>query len=125
MFMRGAEIVLKGAAVHVAKVGSTALGTIRSIEYAIQNLEEVAANVSNSLADTRKRIDDLSGQAGQPFEYAERLVELMRRQEEIRDALDLTKNQASAQLEAERPKEPAVPEADGDQLRESYEEEWL
>ncbi|MCI0535538.1 MAG: N-6 DNA methylase [Verrucomicrobiales bacterium] len=124
-FMRGSEIVLKGAATHVAKVGNTALGTIRSIEYAIQNLDEVAVDLTKNLADSQKRIKELTEQIGQPFEYEERMSELIRRQEEIGDALDLTKNQASAQLEAETPKESALPEADGDQLRESYEEEWL
>ena len=41
--MAGAEIVLKGAGTHTANIGSTALGTMRSVEYTVQNLEEVAA----------------------------------------------------------------------------------
>jgi len=47
-----------------------------------------------------------------------------RRQQEIADALDLTKNQASGQLEAESSQESSSAEgADG--LKEDYDEEWL
>jgi hypothetical protein len=99
-FMTGADIVLKGTGAHIAKVGTTALGTMRSVEYVIQNLDETAATVEQRIADTRKRIADLQVQGDQPFEYEERLASLSRRLLEIEDALDLTKNQAAAQLEA-------------------------
>jgi SAM-dependent methyltransferase len=98
-FMSGADIVLKGAGTHIAKVGTTALGTIRSVEYVIQNLEETAALAERNLADTRKRIEDLKLQTDQPFEYDEKLTALSRRQDEIEDQLDLTKNQVAAQLD--------------------------
>ena len=110
-FMSGADIVLKGAGTHTAKVSNTALGTIRSVEYAVQNLEEVAATVEQRIAETRKRIFDLQVQTGQPFEYEERLAGLSRRQDEIEEALDLTKGQAVAQLDAA-----AAEDSDGDGL---------
>lgn len=100
-FMTGADIILRGAGTHVAKVGTTALGTMRSVEYVIQNLDETAASVEQRIADTRKRIADLQVQGDQPFEYEKRLASLSRRLAEIEDALDLTKNQASAQLDTE------------------------
>jgi N12 class adenine-specific DNA methylase/TolA-binding protein len=99
-FMSGADIVLKGAGTHMANVGTTALGTMRSVEYALQNLEEVAGTVEQRIAETRKRIFDLQVQTGQPFEYEKRLAALSQRQDEIEDALDLTKGQASAQMDA-------------------------
>lgn len=98
-FMSGADIVVKGSGTYTAKIGTTALGTIRSVEYAVQNLEEVVANVERNLADTRKRAVDLQVQTEHPFEYEEKLSTLCKRQDEIEDALDLTKNQASAQLD--------------------------
>ena len=98
--MGGPEILLKGATTHVAKVSNSALGTIRSIEYAIQNLDAVAVQLEQTIADTRKRITELTAQIGQPFEYRERLAFLMCRQQEITDALDLTKNQAPGRLDA-------------------------
>jgi len=104
-FMGEPEIVLKGAGTHLAKAGNTALGTIRSVEYALQNLDEVAATIEQRIGETRKRITDLDEQTVQPFEYEKRLSELLRREDEIENALDLTKNQAPGGLASE-------PEAD-------------
>jgi N12 class adenine-specific DNA methylase len=98
--LQGPEIWLEGTATHVARVADTALGTIRSVEYAIQNLEGAAASLAQSLLEARKRVADLNAQIGQPFEYAERLAFLSRRQQELEEALDLTKNQAPSQLAA-------------------------
>jgi hypothetical protein len=91
--VQGPDIVLQGAATHVAKVGDTALGTIRSVEYALQHLEDVAATLEQTLRDSRKRLTDAATQADAPFDYADRLPVLIRRQQEIAEALDLHKNQ--------------------------------
>ena len=100
-FMQGPEIVLKAAATYVAKVTDTAHGTIRSIEHTIQHLEEAAATLVQNISDSRKRLADSQAQANAPFEYDERLASLVRRQQEIEDELDLTKDQASGQLGAD------------------------
>lgn len=100
-FMSGADIVLKRAGTHVAKVGNTAMGTIRSVEYVIQNLDEAAVTAEQRLAEARERIFDMHGQVAKAFEYEERLVSLSQRQDEIEQALDLTKGQASAQLDSQ------------------------
>ena len=55
-FMSGADIVLKGAGTYVAKAGTSALGTIRSVEYVIQNLDETAARTEQQIRETRERI---------------------------------------------------------------------
>jgi TolA-binding protein len=96
----GPEVLLRGAATHQAKVSESALGTMRSVEYAVQNLDEVALNLEQQIKDNRKRVAELSAQCGQPFEYSKRLEALIQRQQEIADSLDLTKNQASSRLEA-------------------------
>ena len=124
-FMQGPEIVLKGAATYAAKVTDTAHGTIRSIEHTLQHLEDVATTLAQNLTDTRKRLADTQAQVDTPFEYAERLASLVQRQQEIEDALDLTKNQASSQLAAEPPAERPLSEPDGDALKECYEDDWL
>ena len=98
-FMAGPEIVLKGVTTYTAKVTDTAHGTIRSVEHTLQHLEEAAENLARAIADTRKRLTDTQAQVDTPFEYAERLAELVRRQQEIEDELDLTKNQAPNQFE--------------------------
>jgi uncharacterized coiled-coil protein SlyX len=100
-FMGGPEIVIKGTTAYTAKITDTAHGTIRSVEYVIQHLEEVAETLTRNLAETRKRLADTQAQVVAPFEYAAKLASLVQRQQEIEDALDLTKNQAPAQLAAE------------------------
>ncbi|MDR3675565.1 MAG: DEAD/DEAH box helicase family protein [Acidobacteriota bacterium] len=92
---RGPEIVIKGAGAYTANVTDTALGTIRSVEHTIQHLDETTANLAQNITDTRKRLADTQVQVVAPFEYAERLASLARRQQEIEDELDLTKSQAS------------------------------
>jgi TolA-binding protein len=99
--MRGPEILLKGAAVHVANATNTALGTIRSLEYTIQNLDETLATLTDKIKSSRKRMTDIQEQAEQPFEHADKLTAFVKRQQEITDALDLNKNQASNQLDAQ------------------------
>jgi len=99
-FMQGPEIVLKGATTYTAKVTDTALGAIRSVEHTIQHLEELAGNLVQSIADTRKRLTATQAQVEAPFEYAERLASLVRRQQQIEDELDLTKSQAPSQLDS-------------------------
>jgi hypothetical protein len=100
-FMQGPEIVLKGATAYTAKATDTAHGTIRSVEHTIQHLEELAATLAQNITDTRKRLTDTQTQVEAPFEYAEKLASLVQRQQEIEDALDLTKNQVSSQLNAD------------------------
>jgi hypothetical protein len=96
---RGPEITLKGAGSYTAKVTDTALGTIRSVEHVIQHLDETASTLTQNITDTRKRLADTKAQVEAPFEYAERLSLLTRRQQEIEDQLDLTKAQAPATLD--------------------------
>jgi hypothetical protein len=103
----GPEIVLKGAANYTAKVSDSALGTIRSVEHTIQHLDETTASLAQNIIDARKRLAETIIQADAPFEYAERLAPLARRQQEIERQLDLTKGQAPSQLEAE-PSGPAL-----------------
>ena len=100
-FMQGPEIVLKSATTYTAKVTDSAHGTIRSVEHAIQHLEDVAETLARNIADTRKRLEDSQAQVDAPFEYAERLAALVQRQQQIEDELDLTKNQASSRLDAD------------------------
>ena len=61
----------------------------------------MAETLARNIADTRKRLADTQAQVDAPFEYAERLAELVQRQQEIEDELDLTKNQAPGGLEPE------------------------
>jgi N12 class adenine-specific DNA methylase/adenine-specific DNA methylase len=112
-FMGNAVVSLKGNATHDARVSDTAFGTMRSIEYAVQNLEEKISSLERTIKEERKRVTDLEAQLAQPFEYADKLSHLIERQQEIADELDLTKNQASSQLETETDESAAVASEQG------------
>jgi hypothetical protein len=92
--------------------------------YPIQHLEAVVETLVRNNADARKRLDDTQAQVATPFEYAGWLTELVQRQQEIEDELDLTKNQASGQLGADSPKETPTVEPDADSLKKSYNGDW-
>ena len=97
--MQGPEIVIEGATTYVARVTDTALGTIRSLEATVQGFEERATKLETDIADAHKRVTELEGKVGAPFEKEERYQQLSRRQSEIEEKLDLTKNQAPSQVE--------------------------
>jgi len=92
--------VLRGKNSNAARVPDTALGTIRSLEATVQGFEERATKREADIADTQKQAKDLEGKVGAPFEREARYQELSRRQGEIEEQLDLTKNQAPSQAEA-------------------------
>ena len=124
LIVGGPQLLLRAEATHTAKVTDTALGTIRSLEHAVQSLGELVAAVQQSIADTRKQITDLIAQIGQPFEYEEKLATLLCRQQEITDALDLTKNQASAQLGTDAAPEAPISDANTDALKVGESGDW-
>lgn len=101
-----AQIILKGSNEYAANVADTALGTIRSVEYAVQNFEERLNGWQRDLADAERNHRELETKIGQPFEHESRLQSLVQRQQELENALDITKNQAANSLSAEESVEP-------------------
>ncbi|MFO1501082.1 MAG: DEAD/DEAH box helicase family protein [Verrucomicrobiota bacterium] len=99
-FNNTVEVVLRGHNSYSARVTDTALGTIRSVEAAVQGFEERAAKLETDISDAHKRGKELETKVGAPFEHEERYRELCRRQSEIEEKLDLTKNQAPGQVDA-------------------------
>jgi hypothetical protein len=104
LFMRSgfsdtADIMIRGKNSYSARVTDTALGTIRSLESTVQGFEERATRFEADIKDSQKRATELDGKVGSPFEKEERYHQLVTRQSEIEEQLDLTKNQAPTQLE--------------------------
>ena len=95
------EVILRGHNSYSARVTDTALGTTRSLEATVQGFEERAARLDSDIADTHKRARELESKVGARFDHEERYQELARRQNEIEEKLDLTKNQAPSQAEAD------------------------
>ena len=99
-FVGDPDLVVRGKNTYAAKITDTALGTIRSLESTVQGFEERAGKLETAIGDAQKRATELEGRVGAPFDREERYQELTRRQEEIEEKLDLTKNQAPSQVEA-------------------------
>jgi prefoldin subunit 5 len=104
-FNNTVEVVVRGKNSYAARVTDTALGTIRSLEATVQGFEERAVKLDADIADAHKRIKELENKVGTPFEKEEHYQRLCRRQSEIEEQLDLTKNQAPSQVEAESPED--------------------
>lgn len=95
------EVVVRGKNSYAARVTDTALGTIRSLEATVQGFEERATMLETDISDAQKRTKELETKVGVPFEKEEHYQHLCRRQSEIEEQLDLTKNQAPSQVETE------------------------
>jgi hypothetical protein len=106
-FNNTVEVVVCGKNSYAARVTDTAQGTIRSLETTIQGLEERASKREADIADSQKRGKELESKVGAPFEHEERYQNLSRRQSEIEEKLDLTKNQAPSQVETDSPEDSA------------------
>ncbi len=100
-FNNTVEVVVRGKNSYAARVTDTAQGTIRSLETTVQGFEERAARLEADIADSQKRGKELESKVGASFEHEERYQHLSHRQSEIEEKLDLTKNQAPSQVEAE------------------------
>ena len=94
------ELVLHGKKSYSARVTDSALGTIRSLEATVQGFEERVERLELDITDASKRIKELGEKVGAKFEREDRYQELTRRQSEIEEKLDLTKNQAPSQADA-------------------------
>src|ERR1019366_377965 len=101
------KIILKGTSEYQANVTPSPVGIISSLEHVARSIEDDIARCRETCDRLRKEHGELSVLASKMFEHAERYGELVTRQAELMQALDITKNQASEQLAAE-PTEPEI-----------------
>ena len=71
------------------------------------------------ILDCHKRAKELEGKIGAPFEHEKRYQQLTRRQGEIEEKLDLTKNQAPSQADAEPAENNVEQNSEAQELRET------
>ncbi len=95
------KVTLRGAAEHVANISPSPVGSISSLEHAARSIEEQVMRLRDELARCRTNLAELTALTGKIFEHEERYRELLKRQSELVDLLDITKNQAAAQQAAE------------------------
>lgn len=69
----------------------SAAGTLSSMDYALKRLHRLAEEEKLSIERREKELDDYREQQGKPFEYEDRLKELLIKQEEVNKQLDLDK----------------------------------
>jgi N12 class adenine-specific DNA methylase/predicted O-methyltransferase YrrM len=108
------EFVLKGKNHYPLDASETALGSVRSLEYFVQHLEDRLAHKEKELVEAEKNCGELETKIGQPFEYEAKLQSLTTRQKELEDALDITKNQAANSLDAEATEQTVEVEAEAE-----------
>jgi hypothetical protein len=95
------KILIQGKEIHEANVSDNPLGTIDSMEKALQGIEHRLTSSEGDLDEYQRKREDLKRHLDKPFEYEENLQSALNRQQEIIAGLDLTKNQASAHMAGE------------------------
>lgn len=95
------EVVICGKNDYASNISDSPIGSISSLEHTIRSLDDRRKTYRESFINTQNRITELGLHADKPFEHGDKLNHLTRRQQEIFQALDLTKNQASHSLAAE------------------------
>ena len=94
-----AKVIIQGRADHEAYISENALGTVSSMERELQSIESRLESRAEAVADYQRKREELGRHVGVAFEYEDKLVTALARQQEIVEALDLTKNQAGTQRE--------------------------
>jgi N12 class adenine-specific DNA methylase/predicted O-methyltransferase YrrM len=111
------EFVLIGKNHYALDATETVLGTVRSLEYFVQNMEDRLTHEQSELVSMEKRCHELETKIGQPFEYEAKLLSLGGRQKELEKALDITRNQAANSLAAEATVPVAEPETETESVQ--------
>jgi N12 class adenine-specific DNA methylase len=97
-FDERATLLIQGKHSYRANVSDSPTGTIASLEHTLDSMEDRLRERETDLAQSRRQSADLTKQLDQPFEHEGKLANAAKRQQEIIAALDITKNQASAQI---------------------------
>jgi hypothetical protein len=91
------DMFVRGQAMYSANFSSASpVGTIQSIEHTLRNLEKLSAEQQARVVRVEKELADYQAQCGRPFEHEERLRELLSRQAQLNDLLDLDKGDQQA-----------------------------
>lgn len=97
------KLTLHGTMAYDANVSASPAGIIGSLEHAVRSIEERIGRAQEHLAQTRKSILEFAALADRPFEHEGRYHEVVTRQAELVQALDLTKSQKAEGLSADAP----------------------
>ena len=93
------SVIARGEAEHTGTVSDSEVGTVASLDYALRNMERRIEDTRNSLEQMEKKYGKLAEEMAKPFPYEEKLRELLKRQYEINNELDLDKSERTAGVE--------------------------
>lgn len=86
------ELFIRGRGTYSANLNATnPVGTVQSIEHTLRSLDKLAVDQQSRLSHAEKELTDYQTQSERPFEYEERLRQLLTRQAEVNSQLDLDK----------------------------------
>ena len=111
------DLFIRGKAMYTANLNPVnPVGTIQSIEHTLRSLDKLAADQQGRVVRIEKELADYQLQSDRPFEHEQRLKELIARQSELGEMLDLDKGDQQAvdpvpELEEERKVEQEAPAA--------------
>jgi len=100
-FDERATLLAHGKHSYRANVSDSPTGTMASLERALESFEDRLRERETDRAQSCRQFDDLAKQLDQPFEHDEKLAVATTRQQELITALDITKDQASANVAQE------------------------
>ena len=107
------DLFIRGKATYFANLNVTnPVGTIQSIEHTLRSLDKLAAEQQGRVVRTEKELADYQLQCDRPFEHEERLKELLARQSELTELLDLDKGDQQATDPVPEPEEERKAEVD-------------
>ncbi|HEX4133804.1 MAG TPA: DEAD/DEAH box helicase family protein [Bryobacteraceae bacterium] len=107
------DLFIRGKATYSANLNLTnPVGTIQSIEHILRSLDKLAAEQKGRVVRTEKELADYQLQCDRPFEHEERLKELLARQSELTELLDLDKGDQQATDPVPEPEEERKAEMD-------------
>jgi hypothetical protein len=91
------DLFIRGEATYSANLNVTnPVGTIQSIEHTLRSLDKLAADQQTRVARIERELSDYQLQCNLPFEHEARLKQLLARQAELADMLDLDKGDQQA-----------------------------
>jgi hypothetical protein len=94
---RRPEIFVRGKGLYSANLSvSNPVGTVQSIVHTLRGFDKMATEQRERVASLEKEISDHGVQSGRPFERERRLQELLQRQAELVQLLDLNKSDQQA-----------------------------
>jgi N12 class adenine-specific DNA methylase len=91
---RSPDLFVRGAGFYSAHLNAeNHTGTVQSIEHVLRTLDRLAEDEQSRIANLEKSLADYQAQAGKPFEHEQKLRELLAREKQLNDSLDLDKGE--------------------------------